>query len=64
MHDLRRTGARAIFRLTGDIRKVQRFLGHLSPQHSWWYLGLEANELEHSDVEMCSTSQLREEKIA
>lgn len=50
-----RTGARAIYAAFHDIRKVQRFLGHLNPQHSWWYLGLEATELSHDDIEQCSS---------
>jgi integrase len=60
MHDLRRTGARAIYAQTKDIQKVQRFLGHLNPQHSWWYLGLNATELTHADVEAASHSQPKE----
>ncbi len=64
LHDLRRTGARAIYKRTGDIQKVQRFLGHLTPQHSWWYIGLEANELSQADVEDSSTAQLRKEDAA
>jgi integrase len=61
-HDLRRTGARAIYAAFHDIRKVQRFLGHLNPQHSWWYLGLEATELTHADIEQCSSE--RKGKVA
>jgi len=59
-HDLRRTGARAIYAAFHDIRKVQRFLGHLNPQHSWWYLGLEATELTHDDIEHCSSERQKE----
>ncbi|MGA9070805.1 MAG: tyrosine-type recombinase/integrase [Terracidiphilus sp.] len=50
-HDLRRTAARALFDRCGEIRKVQRFLGHASPQQSWWYLGNAAIELESEDLE-------------
>jgi integrase len=64
MHDLRRTGARAIFQLTNDIKKVQRFLGHINPQHSWWYLGLEANELEQADIELASSTPLERDGAA
>jgi integrase len=63
LHDLRRTGARALFAATHDILKVQRFLGHMDPMHSWWYLGLEARELNHEDIERCSIGQ-QKEKIA
>lgn len=64
MHDLRRTGARAIYALTKDIQKVQRFLGHVNPQHSWWYLGLNATDLDPSDIEQCSTARAKEENVA
>jgi hypothetical protein len=36
---------------TGDIRKVQRLLGHASPQQSWWYLGNAAIELDKADLQ-------------
>jgi integrase len=51
LHDLRRTAARALYERTGDIRKVQRLLGHASPQQSWWYLGNAGITLTHQDME-------------
>jgi integrase len=62
MHDLRRTGARNLYRVTGNILKVQRFLGHTSPAHSWWYLGLEANDLSQAEIEQSSSAQPQEPK--
>ncbi|MGD0521145.1 MAG: tyrosine-type recombinase/integrase [Terracidiphilus sp.] len=64
LHDLRRSGARALFSKTGDIKKVQRFLGHVNPQHSWWYLGLQATELDQADVEACSPEQEQVKGVA
>jgi len=50
-HDLRRTAARELYERTKDIRKVQRFLGHASPNQSWWYLGNGAQDLTREDLE-------------
>ncbi len=38
-HDLRRTSARALYKRTKDIRKVQSLLGHTSLTSTLWYLG-------------------------
>lgn len=51
LHDLRRTAARALYTRTGDIRKVQRLLGHATPQQSWWYLGNAGIDLTPEDME-------------
>jgi integrase len=49
MHDLRRTVARKLYVSTGDIRKVQSFLGHRMLWTTCWYLG---NALQNLDSEM------------
>jgi integrase len=54
-HDLRRTAARALYETTHDIHKVQGFLGHVSPQQSWWYLGNAAAGLTSEDMEGASS---------
>jgi integrase len=51
IHDLRRTAARALYERTGDIRKVQRLLGHAQPNQSWWYLGNAGIDLTHEEME-------------
>jgi integrase len=51
LHDLRRTAARALYERTGDIRKVQRLLGHAQPNQTWWYLGNAGIDLTHADME-------------
>jgi integrase len=61
-HDLRRTAARALYQRTGDIRKVQRFLGHASIQQSWWYLGNETIELSAADLQSQRTPEPKEER--
>jgi site-specific recombinase XerC len=37
-HDLRRTTARKLYALTGDLRDVQSLLGHSELQTTLWYL--------------------------
>jgi integrase len=54
LHDLRRTAARAVFDRTGDVRKVQRFLGHSQLPQTWWYLGSAGKPLSQEDVEIAS----------
>jgi integrase len=51
LHDLRRTRARAIYAATGDIRKVQAFLGHRMLWTTCWYLGNGLQSLTHDDME-------------
>jgi integrase len=51
LHDLRRTAARALYERTGDIRKVQRLLGHAQPNQTWWYMGNAGIDLTHADME-------------
>ena len=55
LHDLRRTAARALYERTGDIRKVQRLLGHAQPNQSWWYLGNAGIDLTSADLERSSS---------
>jgi len=38
LHDLRRTMARKVYDLTGDVRVAQGLLGHKSPLTTWRYL--------------------------
>jgi integrase len=51
LHDLRRTAARELYTRTGDIRKVQRLLGHTSPVCTWHYIGLVGLPLTAEDLE-------------
>ncbi len=37
-HDLRRTTARAVYKLTGDMREAQHLLGHADLATTAWYL--------------------------
>jgi integrase len=60
LHDLRRTGARALYERTHDIRKVQRFLGHASPGQSWWYLGNAGIDLSNDDMEPIAMEPIAE----
>jgi len=36
----------------------------VNPQHSWWYLGLQATELDQADVEACSPEQEQVKGVA
>jgi integrase len=54
LHDLRRTGARALYERTHDLRKVQRFLSHSNMQQSCWYLGASGIDLSPGDLEPTS----------
>jgi integrase len=51
LHDLRRTAARELYTRTGDIRKVQRLLGHTSPVCTWNYMGQIGLPLSAIDLE-------------
>lgn len=65
MHDLRRTGARALYAATKDLRKVQRYLSHAHPLNTLWYLGNAGIDLSPADLEAISTHQEdRREKTA
>ncbi len=51
LHDLRRTAARKLYAATGDIRKVQAFLGHRMLWTTCWYLGSALQTLNAEDME-------------
>lgn len=50
-HDLRRTAAVNMLRLTGDITIVQSYLGHRSLQSTIWYLDHDLKPIEPTDLE-------------
>lgn len=50
-HDLRRTSAVALYQYTGDIRQVQRLLGHRHLQSTLWYLDHDLEPLDRSTLE-------------
>lgn len=51
IHDVRRTAARQLYESSGDIRKVQSFLGHRMLWTTCWYLGISLQTLTHADLE-------------
>jgi site-specific recombinase XerD len=57
LHDLRRTAARRVYKVTGDIRKAQRFLGHVSTNATLWYLQDPLVTLSKDDVEKASSKR-------
>jgi integrase len=63
-HDIRRTTARDLYKATGDIRKVQRFLSHSNPRTTLWYLGNLAIELDKSEIETAINQDDRRREIA
>lgn len=54
-HDLRRTAAVGMYRLTHDIRDVQTLLGHRSLQSTVWYLDHDLNPIERAKLELVKT---------
>lgn len=61
IHDLRRTAARKLYLQTGDIRKVQAFLGHKMLWTTCWYLGNAVQSLNQADLEASSRYNWQEE---
>lgn len=64
LHDLRRTAARRLYDATGDIRKVQSFLGHKMLWTTCWYLGNAIQNLTAADLETSTTTPTQERYIA
>lgn len=64
LHDLRRTAARKLYLETGDIRKVQAFLGHQMLWTTCWYLGNAIQSLSSEDLEKSTKYQWQKEEIA
>ena len=54
-HDLRRTSAVNLYRLTRNLRQVQAFLGHSSMQSTIWYLDHDLEEVPLADLETIKT---------
>ena len=50
-HDLRRTAAVNLLRLTGDVTTVQSLLGHRTLQSTIWYLDHDLKPLDRTDLE-------------
>jgi len=50
-HDLRRSSAVKLYKLTHDLRAVQAFLGHSSLQSTIWYLDHDLEEVELANLE-------------
>jgi site-specific recombinase XerC len=58
LHDLRRSGARALYERTHDLRKVQRFLSHAHMAQSCWYMGDNGTDINPEDLETpCKTPE-------
>jgi site-specific recombinase XerC len=51
-HDLRRTTAKAMYDLTGDLRAVQALLGHSQLSSTLWYLDHHVTQVEVSNLEL------------
>jgi integrase len=51
-HDLRRTTARRIYEMTGDLRQAQALLGHSDLSSTLWYLQDELVNVEVSTLEL------------
>ncbi len=51
LHDLRRGLARKLFRVTGDMRKVQSLLSHETMNATFWYLHAQTQFLTGADLE-------------
>ena len=51
LHDLRRTAAVNIYKLTRDLTIVQSLLGHQSLPSTMWYLDHDLTTVEPSDLE-------------
>jgi integrase len=51
-HDLRRTAAVGMYRLTRDLREVQALLGHRSMQSTVWYLDHDLNPVQRTTLEL------------
>lgn len=65
LHDVRRTAARNLYNVTGDIRKVQSLLGHKMLWTTCWYLGNALQNLSADDLEAATGNKAKEgEKIA
>jgi len=52
LHDMRRTTARNIYRLTGDLRDAQHLLGHAGLASTIWYLQDEVSRVPASLLEL------------
>jgi integrase len=66
LHDLRRTAAVRLYRLTRNIRLVQSFLGHAGLPSTIWYLDNDLEPVEVLDLEAIKKPFIvpRTEKIA
>ena len=51
LHDLRRGLARKLFRVTGDMRKVQSLLGHETMNATFWYLHAQTQFLTEAELD-------------
>lgn len=59
-HDLRRTTAVRVLKLTRDVRDVQAILGHLDLKSTLYYLDHDANEIATSTLELAKLNPATE----
>ena len=58
-HDLRRTLARKMYTMTGDLRKAQRILGHRTMSSTVWYLHDMHTEISSKEIEQALKGEIR-----
>jgi integrase len=59
-HDLRRTTARRVYKLTGDLRQAQAVLGHSDLGSTMWYLQDDLVSVEVSTLELAKLNPTTE----
>jgi integrase len=59
-HDLRRTTARKVYKLTGDLREAQHLLGHADLATTAWYLQDSTVEVSGSTLELVKLNSTQE----